>query len=123
MSSDVIEKQKLNTTKTANDTPYAIFVSGGKQYVVRNGDKVSVERLAGVPGDEIKFGEVLFVKNETTQILGKSTLQGATVTAKVIRHLREKKLISFKKRRRKGYIKKIGHRQNKTEVLIESINI
>jgi len=114
------ENVDLEKDKILGD--YALFASGGKQHIAQNGRKVVVEKIDHEPGEEVKFCEVLFVRTGERHLIGKPALTGATIIAKVTRHLKDPKVISFKKRRRKGYTKKIGHRQQKTELVIESIN-
>ena len=100
---------------------YAVIRTGGKQYKVEEGDRIQVEKLEVVKGDEIAFDDVLFIGGEEC-ILGKPTVQGASVKAKVVRQMRGPKLIIFKMKRRKGYHKKQGHRQDLTEVTITGIS-
>ena len=102
---------------------FAIIKTGGKQYRVSEGDKISVEYLDTEPGKTVKLEEVLLVggKDQETKI-GTPLLKGAHVTAKVIENKKDKKIIIFKKRRRKGSKLKKGHRQNKTELLIEKLS-
>lgn len=100
---------------------YAVIRTGGKQYKVEEGDRIQVEKLEGVKGDEIAFDDVLFIGGEEC-ILGKPTVEGASVKAKVVRQMRGPKLLIFKMKRRKGYHKKQGHRQNLTEVAITAIS-
>lgn len=100
---------------------YAVIRTGGKQYKVEEGDRIQVEKLQAGKGDEIAFDDVLFIGGEE-YILGKPTVQGASVKAKVLRQMRGPKLIIFKMKRRKGYHKKQGHRQDLTEVTITGIS-
>jgi large subunit ribosomal protein L21 len=99
---------------------YAVIRTGGKQYKVEEGDKLQVEKLAAVKGDEITFDEVLFIGGEEF-ILGKPVIEGASVKATVVRQMRGPKVVIFKMKRRKGYHKKQGHRQDLTEVSITGI--
>lgn len=101
---------------------YAIVKTGGKQYRVSPGDELNVELLAGAEvGGEVVFDEVLMVGGDTPAI-GCPRVEGASVKAKVLENGRDRKIIIFKSRRRKGYRKKRGHRQSFTRVKISEIN-
>ena len=100
---------------------YAIIKTGGKQYKVAQGDVLSVEKLAGYPGDEIAFDQVLLIKDGESVALGRPTVSGASVTAKILKQDRARKILVFHKKRRKGYRKKAGHRQPYTELTITGI--
>ncbi|MBK8576713.1 MAG: 50S ribosomal protein L21 [Elusimicrobia bacterium] len=106
-------------TETA--TTYAVIRTGGKQYRVVPGQRVHIEKLEQNVGDEIKFSDVLFLKDGEKSEVGRPTVSGAAVSAKVLRQFRNKKVLVFKKRRKKGYKKLQGHRQNLTEVLINTV--
>lgn len=99
---------------------YAIIKTGGKQYRVTEGDTLRVEKL-DVEGTSVTFDQVLLVGGEEVKI-GAPTVEGASVSADILREGRAKKIIVFKKKRRKGYHKKQGHRQAYTEVKITGIN-
>ncbi len=99
---------------------YAIFKTGGKQYRVAAGDVIEVEKLDGEAGASITFSEVVF-QGEGSSIKFGSALKGATVQAEVVEQFRGPKLLNFKYRRRKGYHRSVGHRQNLTRVKITSI--
>jgi large subunit ribosomal protein L21 len=101
---------------------YAIIRTGGKQYRVAAGEKVRVDKLPETAGQDITFSEVLFVKDGDRSEVGRPTVAGAAVTAQVLRQFRDKKVLVFKKRRKKGYKKLQGHRQNLTEVLIKTVS-
>jgi large subunit ribosomal protein L21 len=101
---------------------YAVIKTGGKQYKVLPGETIKVEKLE--PGDsgEVIFNEVLLVKkDDETVSMGKPFIDGAMVSGKVVRQGKEKKIIVFKKKKRKNYSKIYGHRQPFTEVMIEEI--
>jgi len=100
---------------------YAVIKTGGKQYKVEEGDRIQVEKLNAAKGEEVAFGDVLFIGGEQC-ILGKPTVDGASVKAQVVRQMRAPKVIIFKMKRRKGYHKKQGHRQDLTEVRITAIS-
>lgn len=99
---------------------YAIVEIAGQQFKVAQDQKVFVHRLQGDEGDQITFDKVLLLNNGTTTI-GAPAIDGAAVTAKILSHLKGDKIIVFKKKRRKGYRKKNGHRQYLTQIQIESI--
>ena len=99
---------------------YAVIKTGGKQYRVAKGDKIFVEKLEGNVGDAVSFDQVLFVGGESMK-LGKPTVAGAKVDAKILEHGRGEKVIIFKFRRRKNYVRRNGHRQNYTAVKIAAI--
>jgi len=98
----------------------AVIRTGGKQYRISEGDTLAVELLAGSPGDEIEFSDVLFVGGDTPKI-GKPTVAGAKVKAKIVAQDRGERLVVFKFKRRKRYKRKNGHRQHFTSVKITSI--
>jgi large subunit ribosomal protein L21 len=100
---------------------YAVIKTGGKQYKVEEGDRIQVEKLTAVKGDDISFDEVLFIGGDE-YILGSPRIENAKVSAKVVRQMRGPKLIIYKMKRRKGYHKKQGHRQDLTEVTITKIS-
>jgi large subunit ribosomal protein L21 len=99
---------------------YAIIKTGGKQYRVTEGDTLRVEKL-DVESGAVKFDQVLLIGGDQVKI-GAPMVEGASVDAQVLRHERAKKIIVFKKKRRKGYHKKQGHRQAYTEIKITGIN-
>ncbi|HON38550.1 MAG: 50S ribosomal protein L21 [Desulfomonilia bacterium] len=101
---------------------YAVIKTGGKQYKVEEGDRIQIEKLDAASGDVVTFDNVLFIGGDEEYQLGTPSLDGVTVDGKVVRQLRGKKIIVFKMKRRKGYRKKQGHRQNLTEVFITKIN-
>ena len=102
---------------------YAIVEIAGQQFKVSKDQKVYVHRLAAEEGANISFDKVLLVDNAGTITLGAPAITGASVGAKVLKHLQGDKVIVFKKKRRKGYKKKNGHRQALTQIVIEGINI
>jgi large subunit ribosomal protein L21 len=99
---------------------YAVIKTGGKQYRVAKNDVVVVERLAGEVGGTIEFSEVLLVGGESP-VMGAPTVAGAKVTATVLEQGKADKVIIFKKRRRKNYRRRTGHRQLQTVVRIADI--
>jgi large subunit ribosomal protein L21 len=101
---------------------YAVVNIQGSQFKVQEGQKLYVNRLADDTGATIEFGEVLLVASDDAISVGKPTIEGANVRARVLDHLKGDKVIVFKKKRRKGYRVKNGHRQHLSQIEIESIN-
>jgi len=100
---------------------YAIVEIAGQQFKVAKDQKVYVHRLQEEEGAKVSFNKVLLLDSEGTVTIGAPAIEGAEVTAKILGHLKGDKVIVFKKKRRKGYKKKNGHRQFLTEIQIESI--
>ena len=100
---------------------YAIVEIAGQQFKVAKDQKVYVHRLQGEEGAKVSFDKVLLLDNEGAVTVGAPAIQGAEVTAKILGHLQGDKVIVFKKKRRKGYRKKNGHRQALTEIQIEGV--
>ncbi|MCH7533636.1 MAG: 50S ribosomal protein L21 [Gemmatimonadetes bacterium] len=101
---------------------YAVFQTGGKQFRAEPGVRLRIPSLDIEPGDSITFDHVLLAGDGEDKVLvGTPTVDGASVRAEVIRHGRADKIIVFKRKRRKGYRKKQGHRQNFTEIRIEEV--
>ena len=100
---------------------YAIVEIAGQQFKVSKDLKVYVHRLADKEGDAISFAKVLLLDDNGTITLGAPAVEGASVEAKVLQHLKGDKVIIFKKKRRKGYKKRNGHRQYLTQIVIEGI--
>ena len=100
---------------------YAVLETGSKQYRVSAGDRVEVERLAVEAGQPVTFERVLMVNNDGNISVGSPTVANASVVADVVEHIRGDKKIAFKMKRRKGYHKTIGHRQELTVVKIKEI--
>ncbi len=100
---------------------YAIVEIAGQQFKVVKDQQVFVHRLDAQEGDKIQFDDVYLIDDNGTISVGAPVISGAQVSASVLRHLKGDKVIVFKKKRRKGYKKKNGHRQYLTEVKIESI--
>ena len=101
---------------------YAIIDIKGKQYKVEQGKYLEIDLQGNAENDQLKFDQVLMVSDGKTVTVGKPTVAGASVTAKVMSHLQDKKIIVYKMRRKKGYRRKQGHRQDYTKVMIEAIN-
>lgn len=102
---------------------YAIVEIAGQQFKVEKGRYVYTHRLAGDTDAALVFDKVLLVDNDGTISVGAPTVAGAQVSGKILEHLKGEKVIVFKKKRRKGYRKKNGHRQYLTKVLIEDITV
>ncbi len=114
------KEETVKSQETAQD--YAVIETGGKQYRVEVGDTVVIEKLADAEADkEIVFDKVLAVKAGGSMKIGSPTIDGATVKAKTLRSVKESKIDVFKKKRRKGFSKKIGHRQEKLAVQVTAI--
>jgi len=100
---------------------YAVLETGSKQYRVAAGDTVEIERLAIEAGKPVTFDRVLLVNHDGKVAVGSPTVSGASVVADVVEHKRGEKKLTFKMRRREGYHKSIGHRQELTVVKIKEI--
>ncbi|EAQ42957.1 50S ribosomal protein L21 [Polaribacter sp. MED152] len=100
---------------------YAIVEIAGQQFKVAKDQKVYVHRLQGEEGSKVTFDNVLLLDDAGNVTLGAPAIEGASVTAQILSHLKGDKVIVFKKKRRKGYRKKNGHRQSFSEIQIESI--
>ena len=102
----------------------ATIQTQGSQFVVEKGDKLSVNRFPNTnEGDQIKIEQVLMVVDSGKPTFGSPTIEGASVTAKILENKRDKKIIVFKKTRRKGYKRRRGHRQHLSVIEIESIDL
>ena len=99
---------------------YAVVRTGGKQYKVAVDDVIRVESLPGAQGDPVTLGDVLLLDNGGELKFGEA-LDGIRVSSTIVRQLRDKKILVFKKKRRKNYRRKQGHRQGLTELRITSI--
>jgi large subunit ribosomal protein L21 len=100
---------------------YAVLETGSKQYRVAAGDTLEIERLEVEAGQPFSFDRVLLVNNDGKLTIGSPTVAGATVEADVVEHIRGDKKVAFKMKRRKGYHRKVGHRQELTVVKIKGI--
>ena len=100
----------------------AIFKTGGKQYSVKAGEILKVEKLNGIKGDKVSFTDVLAVSDDKTNSIGQPLLKDAIVEAKIVDQIRDKKIIVFKKRKRQNYRLTQGHRQYLTVLKIETIS-
>jgi len=100
---------------------YAVLETGGKQYRVATGDTIEVELLDAEAKQDVELDTVLAVSDGKELKVGMPYVQGAKVTLTIIGHKRGKKLINFKKKRRKGYSRKVGHRQELTVATVKAI--
>ena len=101
----------------------AVFKTGGKQYSVKAGQILKVEKLEGGKGDNISFKDVLAISENTQNTIGSPLVDGAVVEARILDQIRDKKIIVFKKRKRQNYRSTQGHRQYLTVLKIESISM
>ena len=102
---------------------YAVIETGSKQYRVAAGDTLEVERLAVEAGQPFTFDRVLLVNSDGKVSVGAPTVAQASIIADVVKHTRGPKKVAFKMKRRKGYHRTVGHRQELTVVLIKEIKI
>ncbi|MCX5863228.1 MAG: 50S ribosomal protein L21 [Desulfomonile sp.] len=100
---------------------YAIVQTGGKQYKVQPGEQLKIEKIPGDPGSEIALDQVLALSTPDGIDLGRPFVDNASVKATIMRTARDRKIVVFKKKKRKGYHKKQGHRQWYTLLKIEEI--
>jgi large subunit ribosomal protein L21 len=106
----------------ADNPPYAIIETGGKQYRVAVGDTLSIEKLSVEPGSGITFDRVLMVGGDGSATVGTPLVAGATVEAQVEQQYRGPKIVVFKYKPKKRYRRRTGHRQSLTRVAITAIN-
>jgi large subunit ribosomal protein L21 len=100
---------------------YAVFRTGGKQFRAEPGRRLLIPVLAAEPGDTVTFEDVLLAGDGDKVSVGLPLVSGASVKAEVLRHGRDKKVIIFKRKRRKNYRKKQGHRQGFTEIRVDEV--
>ncbi len=100
---------------------YAVLETGSKQYRVSAGDQLEIERLAVEAGQPVTFDRVLLVNQDGKVTVGSPTVANASVVADVVEHIRGEKKLTFKMKRRKGYHKSIGHRQELTVIKVKEI--
>ena len=108
--------------RTSSTTPYAIVETGGKQYLVRPGSVVTVERLEGAPGTQVTLARVLALHDGQTLTVGRPVVSGAQVLCEVTAQARAPKVISYKYKRRKGFHWKKGHRQSVTQLKVLQVS-
>ncbi|MFC1608635.1 50S ribosomal protein L21 [Patescibacteria group bacterium] len=99
----------------------AVIKTGGKQYKVKEGDKIKIEKLEGEEGSKVSFSEVLFVGDEKSVKIGTPVLEGAKVEGKILAQKKDKKVWGIKHKAKKRYKVKFGHRQQVTEVEITKV--
>lgn len=103
---------------------FAIIKTGGKQYCVKPGDVLKVEKLEVEPSEIVSLSDVLMTSSDNGDVVvGNPVISGASVNAEVMRHMRNKKIIVFKKKRRHNYRRKNGHRQWMTVLRIKDISL
>jgi len=102
---------------------YAIVDIAGQQFKVEKDNEIFVHRLEGNEGDNMEFNDVMLVEDGDNINVGKPFVEGAKVSAKIVSHLKGDKVMVFKKKRRKGYQVKNGHRQYLSKILIEGISL
>ena len=102
---------------------YAVIKTGGKQHKVAEGEILKVEKLKASEGEPVDITDVLLIEKDGEGTLGSPFIEGAKVTAKILRHGKEDKVTIIKMKRRKDYRKKQGHRQNYSEIQIEQISV
>jgi large subunit ribosomal protein L21 len=100
---------------------YAVFRTGGKQFRAEPGKRIRVPSLTGEPGDAVTFDDVLLASDGKDVQVGLPLVEGAKVKAELVGHGRNRKIIVFKRKRRKGYRRKQGHRQGYTEIRVDEI--
>ena len=100
---------------------YAIVDIAGQQFKVQKSQQIFVHRLEGNEGDSVSFDKVLLIDNEGKVDIGMPTVKGASISAKIVSHLKGDKVLVFKKKKRKGYAKLNGHRQYLTKIEIQDI--
>jgi large subunit ribosomal protein L21 len=102
---------------------YAVIRTGGKQYRVTPGEVLRIEKLDVAPGSQVEFSEVLVTSDSSGIKVGQPVVPGAKVVARVVRQGKAKKILVFKKKRRKNYRRRYGHRQPFTEIRITAIQV
>jgi large subunit ribosomal protein L21 len=102
---------------------YAVISTGGKQYKVSEGETIRVEKIPGDIGDSVSFDRVLMYSDGETVKIGQPTLDDVAVSGQIVEQGKAKKIIVYKRKRRKRYRKKTGHRQQYTALKIDAINL
>jgi large subunit ribosomal protein L21 len=102
---------------------YAIVEIAGQQFKVEKKGEIFVHRLEGEPGTKVEFKDVLLIDHDGKITVGMPHVEGSKITARIIEHVRGDKVIVFKKKRRKGFQKETGHRQDFSKILIENIGV
>lgn len=102
---------------------HVVFETGGKQYRVKEGDEIFIERLPALPDDRVTFDKILAVLDDDAAKIGAPYIEGASIDASIIKNGKSKKIIVYKMHAKKGYRRKQGHRQPYTKVQIDKITI
>ena len=102
---------------------YAVFRTGGKQFRVEPGTKLRIPTLEAEEGTTVSFDQVLFTSDGEAISVGQPMVKGASVKAEILRHGKDRKIIVFKRKKRKGYRRKQGHRQKFTEIKVAEIKL
>ena len=114
--------RQIPAESTETMEAYAVIETGGKQYRVEKGSLIDVELLGAEPGTEVEIDRVLAVSDGSHLTVGTPTVDGATVKVSVVDEHRGPKVVSFRKKKRKGYTRKVGHRQDLTRIRVEAIS-
>ena len=102
---------------------HAVIATGGKQYLISEGDTIKIEKVDGKEGDNIQLDQVLMIENDGKYEFGQPLIENVTVECKILKQGKAKKIIVLKFKPKKKYSKKTGHRQAFTEIKVEKINI
>ncbi len=102
---------------------YAIVEIAGQQFKVENNDEIFVHRLEGEPGTKVEFDQVLLLDQDGKVTVGKPMVEGSKISGEILEHVRGDKVVVFKKKRRKGFQKETGHRQDFSKIRIENIGV
>ena len=108
--------------RSGKNMKYAVIKTGGKQYRVSEGDLVKIEKLTGEVGEKITLADVLFIGGNGEVKIGAPLVENASVTGEIISQAKAKKVLVFKKKRRKSYSRQRGHRQHQTTLKITGID-
>lgn len=100
---------------------YAIIRTGGKQYRVKEGDVIDIERIGAAAGEQVEFEDVLFASNGKEHKVGSPVVEGCKVVAQLLGEVRGKKVLAYKYKRRTNYRRKMGHRQTHARIQIQAI--
>lgn len=100
---------------------YAVIMTGGRQYRVKDGDILSVEKIEGEPGQHVEFDRILLIEDGKTVLVGTPALEGAVVRAEILETYKDDKIVVFKKKRRKQFKRTRGHRQLLTRIRVDGI--
>lgn len=101
--------------------PYAIIRTGGKQYRVKQGDVIDIERVGAVAGESVEFSDVLFASNGKEHKVGSPLIEGCKVVGQLLGEVRGEKVLAYKYKRRTNYRRKMGHRQTHARIQIQAI--